>query len=211
MVNITSVIIYEDKHEADVTANGESFHITTADLANLAIEEGEEYENDEILDRLVYCACRLSCIKKAFSVLAYGDVSVKKLRMKLSEKFDKSISEEVSLLMKERGYIDEYAAAERFASRSADAKLWGPERIRSELIQRGYERDAVRSAVSSLDEDKVFDNLMSLIQKKMPASGIDDIKIKSKLCAYLQRMGYTYGMINSALRAFGEQDGCFGD
>jgi len=210
MVYISSVIIYEDKHEADVSANGESFHITTADLLSLDIEEGEQYDN-EILDRLVYCDCRLSCIKKAFSVLAYGDVSVRRLRMKLSEKFDKDLSEEVALLMKERGYIDEYAASERFASRTADTKLWGPERIRSELIQRGYERDAVNSAVSSLDEDEIFENLLSLIQKKMPASGIDDIKIKSKLCAYLQRMGYTYGMINSALRAFGEQDGYFGD
>ena len=90
-------------------------------------------------------------------------------------------------------------------------KLWGPERIRNELTVRGYERDAVNEAVLSLDGDSLAENLNTLIAKKLPSSGISDIKIKSKLCAYLKRMGYSYDMINTALRAFSEQGGYFAD
>ena len=209
MAVITSIVVYEDKHEADVTANGSSYRITTADLSKLACIEGEC--DDDVIEILITCADRLACIKKAFSVLSYGDVSEKRLFRKLSEKFDKDTSAEVAALMKERGYIDEYAAAERFAARFADVKLWGPERIRNELMARGYERDAVNEAVLSLDGDALAENLNALISKKLPASGISDVKIKSKLCAYLKRMGYPYDMINTALGAFSEQGDCFAD
>lgn len=209
MAAIASIILYEDKHEADVTVNGETYRITSADLEKLSLEEGEG--DDDIVEMLTHCSMRLSGIKKAFSILSYGDTSAKSLCKKLSEKFDREIAIEVTELMKERSYIDEYAAAERFASRSSDIKLWGPDRIRSELLRRGYERDAVSCAVEGLDEDEIYNNLMSLVGKKMPSGGIEDIKNKSKLCAYLQRMGYPYGMINRAIRAFCEQDGCFGD
>ena len=209
MAVITSIIVYEDKHEADVVANGETYRITTADLSRLACIEGEC--DDDVIEILITCTDRLACIKKAFSVLSYGDVSEKRLVRKLSEKFDKETASEVAALMKERGYIDEYAAAERFASRFAEVKLWGPERIRNELTVRGYERDAVNEAVLSLDGDSLAENLNTLIAKKLPSSEINDIKIKSKLCAYLKRMGYSYDMINTALRAFSEQGGYFAD
>jgi recX family len=202
MAAITSIISYEDKHEADIAVDGETYRITSADLVQLALEEGEI--DDDLLELIVGRAVRLSCIKKAFSILSYGDISVKRLRMKLSEKFDRDISQEVAMLMSERGYIDEYAGAERFACRSADVKLWGPNRIKSELIKRGYESDAISCALNSLDEDMIYENLSELISKKMPSSGIDDIKNKSKLCAYLQRMGYSYSLINHALNAFDE-------
>ena len=198
MAVITSIIVYEDKHEADVVANGETYRITTADLSRLACIEGEC--DDDIIEILITCTDRLACIKKAFSVLSYGDVSEKRLVRKLSEKFDKETASEVAALMKER-----------FASRFAEVKLWGPERIRNELTVRGYERDAVNEAVLSLDGDSLAENLNTLIAKKLPSSGISDIKIKSKLCAYLKRMGYSYDMINTALRAFSEQGGYFAD
>ena len=41
MAVITSIIVYEDKHEADVVGNGETYRITTADLSRLACIEGE--------------------------------------------------------------------------------------------------------------------------------------------------------------------------
>ena len=43
MAVITSIIVYEDKHEADVVANGETYRITTADLSRLACIEGANH------------------------------------------------------------------------------------------------------------------------------------------------------------------------
>ena len=61
MAVITSIIVYEDKHEADVIANGETYRITTADLSRLACIEGEC--DDDIIEILITCTDRLACIK----------------------------------------------------------------------------------------------------------------------------------------------------
>ncbi len=209
MAYISSVIIYSDKHEAEVRANGEDYRITLADFQSLGLCEGQC--DDGVLEKLAEASCRLSCIKKAFSLLSYGDLSKKRLYLKLCEKFEKPVAQSVSQLMLERGYINENASAERFACHSADTKLWGPNRIKSELIARGYEREAVALALEGLDDASLAENLSLLIDKKMPSGGIKDIKTKNKLCAYLQRMGYSFDMINTGLKAYCEQGDCFGD
>ncbi len=198
MALISSIVLKSDKHEAQVVANGESYLITEADFESLALCEG--VFDDAVLDKLDECATRLACIKKAFSVLALGDMSEKRLAKKLGEKFEKDVALEVAALMKARGYIDEYSSAMRYASKSAEVKLWGPARIKNELLLRGYERDAVNNAVLALDEQLVFENAVFLVKKKMSHYDIDDRKNKAKLYAYLQRMGYSFDVINSAVK-----------
>ena len=120
----------ENSNEAVIICEGQSYRITAQDLASLSIEEGESID-DEKLELIEEAVLRLSCIKKAFDYLSYGDLSEKQLRDKLARKFPKELSSDVAALFVERGYVNDARLAERYAETFYCFKNMGLARIRN--------------------------------------------------------------------------------
>lgn len=195
------IAIYEnsEKHEVTVKCSGEEFLITQADFRNLDISEGD-FVSDEIYSALENAAAKLSCIKSAFSMLSYNDMSSGKLKRKLSQKYDKDIVSEVTDMLKERGYINDSSLALRYAESFYTSKKWGPARIKSELYSRGFSVDDINTAVEELEDKDHSENIRALLAGKYSTEALSDRDTARKAAAYLYRQGYEssdiYGIIN---------------
>lgn len=185
------IAIYEnnEKHEVTVKCSGEEYLITQADFRELEISEGD-FVSDEILASLEQAATKLACIKSAFSMLSYNDMSSGKLKRKLNQKYDKDIVSDVTDMLKERGYINDTALASRYAESFYISKRWGPARIKSELYSRGFSSDDISEALEPLEERDHSENIRALLESKYSKEQLADRDTARKAAAYLYRQGY---------------------
>lgn len=197
---IEKVLLDSDEHEASIVCSGSSYRITQADFEHLGFVEGETLD-EERFARLCEADSKLSCIKKAFTYLSYGDLSARKLFDKLRAKFDKSIAGEVIELLKARGYLNDAVLAERYAKNFYELKNWGPNRIKSELYAKGFAKEDIDASCAFLEELDHREKMLALIHNKFGGGAETVGKQKQKVSAYLYRMGYSYSDITDVLNS----------
>lgn len=178
-----------EKHEVTVKCSGEDYLVTQADFLSMGISEGD-YLNEQQIEALEQYANKLACIKSAFSMLSYNDMSSGKLRRKLAQKYDKETAAAVSALMLERGYINDTSLAVRYAENFYHSKKWGPARIKSELYSRGFSSDDIENALESVEDNDHSENIRCLLEAKYTKEQLSDRKCSAKAAAYLYRCGY---------------------
>lgn len=153
--------------------------------------------------------CR--AIRKGMELLGYGDLSVRRMVWKLTVRgADRETAAGAATYLKEKGFLREESAAERRAEQGA-RKLWGPRRIRQDLMAQGYEEAAVQAAMEALSDPEnpettdYIANCATLIRKKygeVPA----DRQERQRMLAGLTRLGYTYEQVREAARMVSEGD-----
>lgn len=126
------------------------------------------------------------------NMLARREHSAAELRIKsrpmLSNSADNVIVEAVIAQLQSESLQCDSRFSELYIGKRAE-QLYGPERIRSELFQKGIDRHLV----DDLMEDCAVDwqwSLQLLIDKKLPPSGEVDEKQRHKVMAYLARRGF---------------------
>ena len=201
MFTVTRIYKDENSNEVTVVCNGESYRITVFDFEALKLEEGAEID-EETLDHLTSSVERLSCIKKAFDFLSYGDLSEKQLRDKLCRKFSKELSADVASLFVERGYVNDNELAKRYAETFYAFKNMGIGRIRNELYKRGISKEDIDDAVFQYSELDQSERIEAFITRKYDMSRIDDIKYKQKVYAGAIRAGFSSSDIVDVIRKF---------
>ena len=201
MYEVERILVDESRNEAEIVCAGSSFLITRADYERLGFSEGERLD-EEIYEKLVGADSKLSCIKKAFGHLAYGDMSAKKLSDKLRARFDRDTVSEVIELLKERGYLDDSALAAKYAASFYQFKLWGPMRIKSDLFSRGFSASDAAQACEFLENEDHRENITRLMQQKFGGDRDAISAQRRKISAYLNRMGYAYGDIADVLNSY---------
>jgi regulatory protein len=185
------IAIYEnsEKHEVTIKCGGESYLITQADFQSLGISEGDFLDEDTLCS-LEQAAIKLSCIKSAFSMLSYNDMSSGKLKRKLFQKYDKDIAETVVEMLSERGYINDTVLACRYAESFYSSKKWGPARIKSELYSRGFSSLDIEEALAPIEQLDHSENIRELLESKYSKQQLSDRDTARKAAAYLYRQGY---------------------
>ncbi len=201
MYIIDTVLRDDNSNEAVVVCGGESYRITVHDLDTMGLEEGSALNESE-LQMLSEAVERLSCIKKAFDFLSYGDLSEKQLRDKLCRKFSKELSADVAALFVERGYVNDARLAERYAETFYEFKNMGLQRIRNELYRRGISREDIENAVEKYECEDQTERIEEFIRKKYDVSRMDDIKYRQKVYAGAVRAGFAGSDIGDVLRNF---------
>lgn len=178
-----------EKHEVTVKCSGENYLVTQADFLSLGICEGNYLDEDQI-ELLEQYANKLKCIKTAFSMLSYNDMSSGKLRRKLSQKYDKETASLVTDMMLERGYINDTSLAARYAENFYSSKRWGPARIKSELFSRGFSSMDIDDALEIIENNDHSENIRYLLEHKYSKEQLSDREVSRKAAAYLYRCGY---------------------
>ncbi len=201
MYNIDAIRRNDDSNEAVVCCGGESYRITMHDLEIIGIEEGDCVD-DETLLALDEAVERLSCIKKAFDFLSYGDLSERQLRDKLCRKFPKELSADVAALFVERGYVNDARLAERYAETFYIFKNMGLSRIKSELYRRGISRENIDSALEKYEDEDQSERIEEFIRKKYDVSLLGDIKYRRKVYSGAVRAGFNGSDVGDFLRNF---------
>ncbi len=201
MYKIESIRRNDDSKEAVVICSGEYFKITVHDLDNFNIEE-DDIVDEDVFSSLSDASERLSCIKKAFDFLSYGDLSEKQLRDKLMRKFNKTLADDVSALFAERGYVNDLRLAERYAETFYEFKNMGLRRIRVELMRRGISKQNIDIALSKYEEEDQLCRVEEFVRKKYDVSRLDDLNYRRKVYAGAVRAGFDSSEISDFLRNF---------
>lgn len=98
---------------------------------------------------------------------------VDKLRRKLVE--DEVIERVISVLMRE-GYLDDARAAEVFIKERLSRGAYGPFRVISELVRKGFPKDAAREAVRRLMPESYEEEMLSRFVRKHTRSCREKLK-----------------------------------
>ena len=120
---------------------------------------------------------RFLALRKALYLLSFSDNSERNLRYKLMragfsrDVVDFAISEVLRL-----GYINEARQLERLIVNEANSKLYGPMKILSRLVGKGYSPSDVRTAIEALrDSGEVdFDLNRAKLLEKLPDGCTDE-------------------------------------
>ena len=138
--------------------------------------------------------------KKALYLLGFSSVSRLALYRKL---VSKGYEAEFSTIALERleanGLLCEADSALREGEKCL-SKLWGAERIRGHLKERGYSDDSINNVFFAFEDmDVDFDeNCALLVEKKYPRIPSDKKELQ-KIIASLMRYGYSLSQIKRAL------------
>lgn len=198
---ITAILRSDNSNEAVVECNGEKYRITAYDLESLDICEGDLVD-DSVIDFFERAVERLSCIKKAFDYLSYGDLSRKQLKDKLCRKFSKELAEDVVALFAERGYLNDEQLALRYAETFYEFKNMGLSRIKNELYRRGFSKEDIENAISKYENEDQGERVEEFITKKYDMTKMNDIKYRRKVYSGAVRAGFSGSDVSDFLRNF---------
>ena len=156
--------------------------------------------SDEELHGLIARSDAVRAKEKALYLLEHRPHSKRELEDKLARTVGREAAGQAAGRMEELGLIDDADYAHRLAEELARKGFTAP-RIRQELLRRGIGRElaaqeAERAAAAPEDA------LHSLIERRF-ARQLGEEKGRRRAVAALQRMGYRWEEIRSALRAFG--------
>lgn len=177
----------------------ESFLLSAKAYADLGISLGEC--DTECYDRVAEAAEIYRAVKKGLSLLSFSRCSKKALVRKLISKgFSRERATRAADELLQEGYIDEYADALREAELGV-SKLWGENRIRASLYEKGYPEEAISAAMYSLEDNGVdFSEICAQRLERTTVAIPDDPKEKQKLVASLMRYGFSTSQIRDAFR-----------
>ena len=138
--------------------------------------------------------------QRAFRYLGRRFHSVSELRTKLRQKgYEIELINEVLDDLKKNNYLNDSKFAEMFVEEKIKLKLWGEQKLRSELIKRGIKSEIISDVLRNIisDEDKL-NNAMIVASKKYDSlknRNVDKDVIKRKLITFLNSRGYKYDVI----------------
>ena len=164
--------VKEGEQKTPLTVNAAAY----SDVGALSL--GEELSADT-LDTLTRENQKFLALKKALYLLSFSDNSERNLRYKLMragysrDVVDYAIGEVVRL-----GYINEARQLERLIISEANTKLFGPMKIVSRLVGKGYSPSDVRAAIEALRASGEVDfdtNRMRLLEKLPDGYSDDDM------------------------------------
>lgn len=131
--------------------------------------------------------------------LSYRDLSAAKLREKLLQKEHSEEAADYALAwLCERGLLDDSRFAASLVSSYA-RRGYGRLRIQQELYRRGIDREDMDTALELYHTDT--DTLVQLLHKRLKGQ-VSDPKAVQRAVAFLQRRGFQWGDIRSALEEY---------
>ena len=160
--------------------------VTEEELAALKASSDEERAHESALRML--------------TARAHGE---QELYRKLRQKYDAAAARNAVDRCKAAGLIDDAAFAENLAGSLIAKKGWSPDRVKTELLCRGVDKETAENAVSALDVDR--DSGIMMLLAKMRITDDSPEKDKARAIRRLLNAGYGYGEIKRHIRSIPEQ------
>ncbi len=155
---------------------------------------------DDMLHELIRASDASRAEQKAMYLLSFRAHSERELAQKLSRTFSRETAEEAAHKMKELGFINDAEYARSFAKGLYGRKHFAFSRVRMELMRRGIGRELAEK-IAREEEPDAGEAIREVIAKKYQRC-LGDEKGRRRTAAALQRLGYPWNEIRSALRKF---------
>ncbi len=170
----------------------------------------ESIENEEELSAFFEAVGSRSAFIAGLRLLSYRDHSEKEITEKLAQKgHNAAHAKKAAEKLKEYGYINDERYAQNLAESLIERKGMSVRGIKSELFRKGISREIADIVAEGLDIDPIL-RIIDLLNTKY-ARYLSDEKGIKKTVASLQRLGYKWSDINSALRQVEVETEDFGD
>lgn len=170
--------VYDDYWHQNGFKDGAT--ITEEELASLKEEAGF---------RLAY--------EKGLDYLTRRSYAKKELFYKLKTKYGDEASERAIEKLSYFGYLNDEEFAKMYAKHLLETKKFDIRRISTELKLKGIDREIIENVTKTLDNEPI-QRIIEMLSTKF-SNGFKDEKTKKRFVAKLQRMGYSWSDIKSAL------------
>lgn len=138
----------------------------------------------------------------AFLLLKFRLRSAKELEQRLRQKgFSEKLSSETVKFLKDKEFIDDRVFARGWVS-SRLKRPFGLRRIKQELLQKGIDKEVIDNAFSWAKEDYQEAAIVKqLVEQRFAKSkGIEALRAKQRIYAYLIRRGFSPDLVSDAVR-----------
>ncbi len=177
--------------------NGESLLVDKETAARFGLKK-DMLIDDEFLKGLVTDSAFTRAKSKAIYLLSNREYSAKEMTERLlRDGFDKCAVESAVELLVEAGVIDDLRFAESYAYSLREGRKLGYYAIMRELTLKGVDREIAERYASVYKEDET-ETAKQIILSKYKDFASDE-KIKRRMYSALQRKGYSFSTINSAI------------
>ena len=172
--------------------------------------EGYRLSSADTVSRDIYemlCADSERCeaVTKALRALSGSTLSYGALNFKLKQSgFSDDAIRAATAIIRKRGLIDEEADAADVAEKMARSKTRGPSRIKAELQRKGYSASVAENAARSVPVEVYEEALRRALCSKCKGGIPTEKAERDRLTASLVRLGFSTGMIFSAMRELEE-------
>ena len=173
--------------------------LDTATLAENGITVGYTLDDDE-LKELIEKSDYRRAKEKALYLISGRDYSKKQLMDKIKKDSSEETAEEVCERMEELGLVNDENYARRLAHDLIYLKKLSVRGAKYKLMEKGIDRELCDEILEEFEVDPV-EQLTELIERKY-ADKLDDEKGRRRTIAALQRLGYSWSDIKSALAEY---------
>lgn len=174
-------------------------------LVKRGIKAGMEI-TDEELQELIAASDERRAREKALYLLEYRAHSKKELIDKIARTTStREAAEKAAEKMQEIGLIDDRAYAEAFAKTLIKRKKYGLWRVKQELRMKGISSEITEDILLDYEDEDYTETISAFLLKKYPEYAEDEGE-KRRAVAALQRRGYGYDQIRSAMQAIRDKE-----
>ena len=156
---------------------------------------GREIDDDELRE-IIDKSNERRAKEKALWLISYRSHSKKELFDKLKRSFDEASAQKTVDRMEELGLINDEEFAKLYARKLVNGKKMSVKAAEFELYRKGIDKITAEQVLGELEYDPQT-QIIEFITKKY--KNINDEKIKRRAVAALQRKGYSWDEIKSAL------------
>ena len=178
-----------------------AFGISAKTVTDAGLKKGDHLTADRIVD-LLKGEAREQAMLQAFNYLSYRSRSVAEMERYLRGKghAPETVTSVISRLT-DLHYLDDTTFALAWVENRQRAKPRGPHLLRSELIQKGIDKEAANQAIADASGDEEALVLDAARQKAATLKAADYPEFSRKLGGYLSRRGYSSDVVWSAVKA----------
>lgn len=146
---------------------------------------------DQVLDKMAkYCAYQERCVKDVKDKLKTYDIAEKEKNIILEYLLDNR-------------FVNDERFAKSFVRGKVNQSVWGVNKIRFHLIQKGIDKDIIEEALGQTDEEAYRQRLIEILKAKAKTvKAASDYEKKRKLAAYAMQKGFEGSLIWEVLKEF---------
>lgn len=154
---------------------------------------------DQILEDEEYQSAKGAC----YRYLSGRDHAAQELRQKIMRKgHSPAIADKVIDQLEQKGLVDDYRFAEKFAADKMELKKWGPLKIKNALLRKGVKKSISEKVTQIITENLEQDGICVDLLRKRKAHFLREInpmKRRQKMYRYLAGKGFYNREINGAI------------
>ena len=181
----------------------EALKLDTETLEVNSVKIGMNITDEELYELIQKSEARRAS-EKALYLLERRSHSKKELKDKISRVTGKEAAEAAAQHMEDIGLVNDEDFARMYARELFERKKYGAGRVKQELLQKGIDRDFIDVVIDEFGGGS-GGKIREILERKYPNYTVDE-KVKRRAFAALQRMGYRYDEIKSALMAEDYED-----